>query len=295
MSDAKKRSIRALQTGGICGVNVASYIANGRPSFGVVEDDSVIELTSDGQFSTLRESLNHDVELQSLGNGRSHLIRDVEFMPVIPDARKIFCIGINYQDHSDETGKPVPDNPSVFVRFSDSVVGHRQAVVRPAVSKAFDFEGELAVIIGKPGRHIDEPDALSHVAGYSCFAENSLRDYQFHSTQAIPGKSFWRSGGFGPWMVTADSIADPQSLSLTTRLNGDVMQQGETKDMIFSVARLISYISQFTPLSPGDVIATGTPAGVGFSRDPKVYMKPGDTLEVEISEIGTLCHEVVDE
>jgi 2-keto-4-pentenoate hydratase/2-oxohepta-3-ene-1,7-dioic acid hydratase in catechol pathway len=168
-------------------------------------------------------------------------------------------------------------------------------MVRPKVSTQFDFEGELAVIIGKVGRHFAIDDAMDHVAGYACFNDGSIRDYQRHTTQFMPGKCFWRSGAFGPWLVTCDEVAEPESLQLRTRLNGELMQDARIDDLLFSIPQLVSYISDIWPLAVGDVIATGTPGGVGAFRDPKVWMKPGDTVEVEITNLGTLVNRIVDE
>lgn len=209
---------------------------------------------------------------------------------VIPDAGRIICVGKNYQDHAKEMGGDAPKTPNLFMRTAQSLVGHQQSVVKPFVSEQYDFEGELAVIIGRGGRHIAEERALEYVAGYSCFLDGTLRDYQKHSFTA--GKNFDSSGACGPWLVPAREIPDPQALNLTTRINGEVMQHGTTADMIFSVAQVISYISAFTHLEPGDVIATGTPAGVGAGRTPPLWLKPGDSIEVEIDKLGVLSNMV---
>lgn len=211
---------------------------------------------------------------------------EVEMLPPIPEPEKILCIGLNYKSHVAETGRDLPAQPSVFSRLTNTLVPHGGAFVKPKVSDHFDYEGELAMVIGKPGRYISEAQALSHVAGYSCFNDGSLRDYQKHSVTA--GKNFFRTGGFGPWIVTADVIGNPEDLELTTRLNGQVVQHSNTSLLIYSLAKIISYISEFTPLEPGDVIATGTPEGVGARRTPPLWMKAGDTVEVEISGIGIL-------
>lgn len=210
---------------------------------------------------------------------------------------KILCIGINYRDHAAEASAAAkePANPSIFVRFPGSHSGHEQPIVAPAISEQFDFEGELGVIIGKPAWRISRADALSHVAGYCCFAENSVRDFQKHATQITAGKNFRSSGAFGPWLTTADEVGDPSRLTLVTRLNGAVMQSAALSSMIFPVDALIAYISQFTQLLPGDVIATGTPAGVGALRTPPVWMKPGDLLEIDIPGVGLLRNRVVAE
>lgn len=221
--------------------------------------------------------------------------RDVEFLCPIPDAGKIICVGLNYRGHNAEAGAADPAYPSLFPRFADSQVGHQQPIVAPINSVQFDFEGELAVIIGKPAWRVAEANALDHVAGYSCFAENSVRDFQMHARQVTAGKNFRASGAFGPWLATADSVGDPASLELTTRLNGDVVQSDRVGNMIFSVAALIAYISSFTRLEPGDVIATGTPQGVGFTRDPPLWLRPGDLLSVEISRVGELTNPIIAE
>jgi 2-keto-4-pentenoate hydratase/2-oxohepta-3-ene-1,7-dioic acid hydratase in catechol pathway len=220
---------------------------------------------------------------------------EIEFLPVIPDAGKILCVGINYTTHVKETGRDMPMHPMIFTRFADSQAGHLTPLIRPFVSHKLDFEGELAVVIGKTARHVKAENALEYVAGYSCYNDGSVRDYQKHTIQFIPGKNFPNTGGFGPWLVTSDEIPDPQALHLTTRLNGDVMQDTDTSDMIFGVAELIEYCSTFTELAPGDVIVSGTTGGVGAFREPPVWMKPGDSIEIAISGIGTLRNTIADE
>lgn len=214
------------------------------------------------------------------------------FAPPIPRPGAIWCVGLNYEDHRIETGKAKADYPTLFTRFPVCLVGHGAALLRPRVSEKLDYEGEFAVVIGKPGRHIPEERALDHVAGYSCFDDASVRDYQAHSTQFGPGKNFYRTGGFGPWIASADEIPDPQALSIETRLNGEVVQRSHTSRMSYPVRELIAYLSRITPLRPGDVIATGTPSGVGAARKPPLYLKPGDLVEVEIERVGTLRNPV---
>ena len=213
--------------------------------------------------------------------------------PPVPDTGRIFCIGLNYVAHREETGRKPTDHPVIFMRFAASVMGHGQPVLLPKESTNFDFEGELAVIIGKAGRRIPEARALEHVAGYACFMDGSIRDWQSHTHQFTPGKNFDRSGAFGPWLVSADELGDPNAgLKLETRLNGQVVQTTTTDLMIFSVPIAINYLSSFTQLEPGDVIATGTPGGVGFKRTPPLFMRAGDTIEVEISKVGLLRNSV---
>ena len=212
---------------------------------------------------------------------------------MIPDAAaKLLCVGINYMPHIKEMGRERPERPVLFVRFGDSIVGHGQPLLKPRESEQFDYEGELAVVIGKRARRVSRERALDYVAGYSCFNDGSVRDYQRHSPQFTPGKNFHASGAFGPWLVTADEIPDPRKLTLTTRLNGAVMQHESVGELCFDVPQLIEYCSTWTQLEPGDVIVTGTPGGVGAGRKPPVWMKPGDTVEVEISGIGTLRNPV---
>ena len=223
------------------------------------------------------------------------LLSDVRFMPLIPRPGALWCVGLNYEDHRLETGRAKADYATLFTRFPASLVGHGEALVRPAASHQLDFEGELAVVIGRSGRHIPEAAALDHVAGYACFNDASIRDYQGHSTQFGPGKNFWRTGGFGPFLVSADEIPDPQDLSIETRLNGEQVQKSHTSQMTYPVRELIAYLSRIHPLHPGDVISTGTPSGVGVARDPQLFMKPGDVVEVEIGRVGVLRNEVADE
>lgn len=217
---------------------------------------------------------------------------DVALLPPIPAPARIFCIGINYKAHREETGRAEVAHPTVFVRFASSLAAPGAPLERPAVSEAFDYEGELAVVIGRGGRHIATADALAHVAGYSCFNDGSVRDWQRHTSQFTPGKNFDRTGSFGPWLVTADEIPDPRALTLTTRLAGEVVQRSSVDLLIFDIPALVAYLSTFTALEPGDVIATGTPGGVGMARDPQRWMQPGELVEVEIDGIGVLANPI---
>ena len=212
-------------------------------------------------------------------------------VPADPLAR-IICIGMNYRDHLGEIKVAESKDPVIFTRYLDTLVGHEGQIVRPTVSGTFDFEGEIAVVIGRGGRHIAVEEAMGHVAGYSCFMDGSVRQYQRHSITA--GKNFWRSGAMGPWIVPADRFAadDP---ALVTRLNGEVVQSSRASLMIFDIAQCIAYCSQVMPLAPGDIIATGTPGGVGSRREPPLWMKPGDVIEVEVEGVGTLRNHVVGE
>jgi 2-keto-4-pentenoate hydratase/2-oxohepta-3-ene-1,7-dioic acid hydratase in catechol pathway len=207
---------------------------------------------------------------------------------------RILCVGVNYRPHIREMGREVPDHPVVFTRFPASLVGPDEPVIRPAISEQFDFEGELAVVIGRPGRHVSRSDALGHVTGYCCFMDGSVRDWQTHTSQFTPGKNFDSSGAIGP-VVPAGEIGDPASLTLTTRVNGTVMQTGAVKDLVFDIPALVAYCSTFTELQPGDVIATGTPGGVGAARNPPVWLRDGDVVEVDIPGVGVLRNPVRDE
>ncbi|OXR50039.1 5-carboxymethyl-2-hydroxymuconate isomerase [Pusillimonas sp. T2] len=215
-------------------------------------------------------------------------IHEIKLLPVIPNPDKIICVGLNYETHRKETGRPVEQHPSIFTRFAASQIAAGDPILVPRVSTALDYEGELALVIGRPGRYIKAENAFDHVAGYACYNDGSIRDWQRHSHQFTPGKNFVGTGAFGPYMVTADEISDIEAQTLTTRLNGEIMQQAKISDMIFSIGQIIEYVSSFTPLEPGDVIATGTPGGVGFKREPQVYMKPGDICEIEITKVGLL-------
>ncbi len=212
----------------------------------------------------------------------------------LPDCGKIICIGRNYRGHLAEGNIKLPEHPSVFIRTLESFAPHNGAMVRPSASTDFDYEGELALVIGTPGRHIAPADALSHIFGYTCMNEGSIRDYQFNHSLTV-GKNFYRSGGIGPWIVPAEEIGDPTKLTLRTRLNGTEVQHTITDDLIFDIPTIIAYLSVLLPLNAGDIISTGTPEGVGFARKPPLWLKAGDVVEVEISGIGTLSNAIVDE
>ncbi|MCZ6587490.1 MAG: fumarylacetoacetate hydrolase family protein [Alphaproteobacteria bacterium] len=279
-------------------MKIISYRDSKGDSFGVVDDHGgIVDVGRKGPYPSLRAALTagamDEVAALAAGAAPDTTMDAVTLLPVIPNPDKIVCAGMNYKDHVEEFDREMPDNVTLFVRLTNTLVAHGDDIVRPSVSDNFDFEGELSLIIGKGGRHIAEVDVLSHIAGYTCFLDASVRDYQGHSVTA--GKNFHRTGPLGPWMVTADEISDPAALELTTRLNGEVVQNSTTDMLIYSIPNIVSYISDFTPLEPGDVIATGTPAGVGNGRTPKLFMKAGDTIEVEISGIGTLRNTVIDE
>lgn len=219
----------------------------------------------------------------------------IEWLPVIPNPDKILCIGLNYEMHRKETGRSEVENPTIFTRFANSQIGHLAPLVRPKVSTDFDYEGELAVIIGRSCRHVSRAEAYAQVAGYACYNDGSVRDWQRHTHQFTPGKNFVGTGPFGPWMVTPDELGPLDALRLQTRVNGQVVQDAKLGEMIFDIPRQIEYCSTFTRLEPGDVIATGTPGGVGAKRNPPLWLKPGDIVEVEIDRVGLLRNTVTDE
>lgn len=285
-------------------MKLLSFIHQGRETWGaLVGPDAVVDLgKAMPQYPTLTDYIASGAYLQAntdVANKAADVrLADITFLPVIPKPEKIVCAVRNYMDHHQEVlaagmQRELSEEPPIFLRVWRSQVAHGQSIVCPKVSASLDWEGELAVIIGKPGRNIVEADAFDHVAGYSCYNDGSIREWQFHAKQIASGKNFESTGGFGPWMVTADEIAPNQQLKLVTRLNGEVVQSSHTGHMIFSIAKLISYASTIFTLVPGDVIATGTPAGVGWSRKPQWFMKPGDVCEVEIEGIGTLVNPIV--
>lgn len=285
-------------------MRLISYHMGNSAHIGVMRDDHlfvpVSELHSDipGSLKALLahgESGMAKVARRIAGDAPTKRIEDVELDPVIPDPSVIWCVGLNYRDHMAETGRSPTEKPTLFLRLPISQVGHLQPMVKPKVSDQFDYEGELALVIGKGGRHIPESRAFEHVAGYSCYNEGSIRDYQRHTSQFAPGKTFQGTGAFGPWLVTADEFGDPDQHELVTRLNGNEMQRTKIDMMLFKIPLLISYISAVHTLQTGDVIVTGTPGGVGSRRTPPVYMFPGDRVTIEISGIGTLENPVVAE
>ena len=278
-------------------MKLLSFSADGRNYFGAVSGTGVVTLNDKVNLPDLRTALASgatDAMRKAANESKpDHELDEIKFLPVIPHPSKILCAGVNYRAHAAEVGRDLPKQPSMFVRFNDTLVGHGGELVRPAVSDNFDFEGELALVVGRAGRHIKAENALDHVAGYTCFVDGSVRDYQKFSVTS--GKNFPGTGPLGPWLVTTDEIPDPSKLALTTRLNGTQVQHATTDQLIYSIPRIIAFCSDFTVLSPGDVIATGTPEGVGHGRRPPLWMKSGDTLEVEISGIATLRAHVVDE
>ena len=283
-------------------MKLMSYLSAGQETWGVVIGGGVADLRQRTGCATLADFIASPKFAQRdalvAGLQADTKLSDVVFLPVIPRPEKIVCAVRNYMDHHQEVlaagmQRELSEEPPIFLRVWRSQTAHNAPIIRPTVSDSLDWEGELAVIIGQGGRNIAQADAWNHVAGYSCYNDASVREWQFHAKQIASGKNFESTGAFGPWMVTADEIEPGRELKLETRLNGKVVQSSHTGHMIFSVPRLIQYASTIFTLVPGDVIATGTPAGVGWSKKPPQFMQAGDTVEVEIEGIGLLSNPVV--
>ena len=281
-------------------MKLATFKMGGAPTWGLVDGETIKDVGAvlGSRYPTVKSVIVADAFAEvatAATKAKSYPLADITWLPVIPDPDKILCIGLNYETHRKETGRSEVENPTVFTRFANSQTGHLSPIIRPRVSHDLDFEGELAVVIGKPGRYIARSDAWDHVAGYACYNDGSVRDFQRHTHQFTPGKNFPGTGAFGPWMMTADEFKFRGSQRLQTRVNGQVVQEATFDQMIFDVPRMIEYCSTFTRLEPGDVIATGTPGGVGAKRTPPLWLKPGDTVEVEIDDLGILRNGVADE
>lgn len=279
-------------------MKLCSFTKNGTASWGLVNEAGIVDLGRRGLAADLRAFLAQGdlAPARALADEPADYgLGDVTHAPVIPNPDKIICVGLNYHDHIQETGREETAHPVLFARYAGSQIGQNEALLIPPESEQFDYEGELAVIIGKKGRRISEEDAMSHVAGYACYNDGSIRDWQRHTHQFLPGKNFAATGGFGPWMVTADEISDPSTLHLQTRLNGQIVQDSDVSLLITPLPKLIAYCSTILPLLPGDVIVSGTPGGVGARRNPVLWMRDGDICEVEISNIGTLRNPVMAE
>jgi 2-keto-4-pentenoate hydratase/2-oxohepta-3-ene-1,7-dioic acid hydratase in catechol pathway len=280
-------------------VKLISFRApGGQASYGIVTATGVVDAGRRLEPSSLRSALGAGLleSIRALAQEKpDHALSEVQLLPPIPEPAKLIMIGLNYRSHQEELGVPAPKNPMVIARFANSQVGHGQPIVRPLVSEQLDYEGELAVVMGARAWRVSKDAALSAVLGYACYMDGTIRDFQGHTSQLTPAKSFPGTGAFGPWIVTRNEIADPDSLDLTTRINGEVMQDASTSDMIWGVADLVSYLSTFLELQPGDVICTGTPKGVGSRRNPPRWLKPSDQVEVEIAGIGILGNSVVAE
>lgn len=281
-------------------MKLVTFTAAGQKSWGIVEGDQVAAIgQSAGAPATLRKALEQPDAMAQIAAAAKAAPRlplaSVALEPVLPDPDKILCVGLNYENHRKETGREEVSHPTIFTRFANSQVGHNRPMIRPKASTHFDYEGELALVIGKPGRHIAKADAFSHIAGYACYNDGSIRDWQRHTIQFTPGKNFVGTGAFGPWLVTPDEVGPLDKLRLMTRLDGVTVQETTLGDMIFDIPTIIAYCSTFTQLEIGDVIVTGTPGGVGAKRTPPLWMKAGDRVEIEIDRVGLLQNPIVDE
>ncbi len=277
-------------------MKVASFTFDGRDSYGVKTENGIVEASSGfrARYPDLRAVLAADAlaELAGDADGESIDVASIDYLPTIPNPDKVICVGINYRPHLEEMGRTPPDHPVIFVRFAGSQTGHQQPIVRSRATEQFDFEGELGVVIGRAARHVSRDAAFEYIAGYTCFMDGTARDWQKHTTQFTPGKNFHSSGAMGPTLVSRDEVPDVANLALQTRVNGAVMQEGRVSELIFDIPYLIEYLSTFTELLPGDVIATGTPGGVGAARTPPVWLADGDEVAVDISGIGVLVNQV---
>ena len=283
-------------------MKLVSYRNGGEATFGAVVDGGLAELKArlGGRYADLGAVLAADAlaaaEKAAQGAAADVSLDDIDYLLPVPNPPKIFCVGRNYRAYHEvrEEGK-TPEYPSIFGRFTSSFTAHGEALLKPTESDQLDYEGELGVIIGRPGRHVPAADALDYIGGYTRMNEGTVRDWSKRGTQNCPSKNFYRSGSIGPWMVTADEIADPMKLHIRTTVSGDVRQDGGTELMIFDIAYVIAHISKFTRLEPGDIIATGSPGGSAIEMDPQAWLKAGDTLEVDISGVGTLENPVAAE
>ncbi|CAN7360039.1 fumarylacetoacetate hydrolase family protein [Bosea sp. LjRoot90] len=287
-------------------MRLATILHDGKPTLAAYRGADLIDLAKAG--SGLPESVLAFLEggdeargavARAIDAAPAEAVLDPEavtFLPVVPRPGKIICVGLNYADHSAESGFKQPDYPTLFGRFATSLIGHRAPLIRPNLSDQLDYEGEIAAVIGRRAKHVPKAAALDHVAGYAVFNEGSVRDYQFKAPQWTVGKNFDGTGAFGPALITSDELPPgARGLRIATRLNGETVQSASTDDMVFDVATLISIISEAITLEPGDVIVTGTPAGVGVARKPQLFMKPGDVCEVEVEGIGLLVNPIVQE
>ncbi len=283
-------------------MSFVSFEIDGRASYGIWKDQETwlqAPTAFEAQYPDLKSVIAADrlEELDRLAraSGRTVQASQARLLPVIPNPGKILCVGLNYKSHVAETKRADSEHPAMFTRYADSLLAHGAPMPKPKHTQRFDFEAELAVIIGKGGRAIPQAQAFEHIAGYACFNDGTARDWQRHTHQWTPGKNFPATGPFGPYLATRQEIPDVSQLTVQSRLNGQVMQKASVADLIFTLPVLIEYISGFTPLAPGDVIATGTPGGVGDRREPPVYMKAGDVIEIEITGLGVLRNVITDE
>lgn len=277
-------------------MRLITFFRNGREQIGVRQDDvvipvagSIIQILAEGRLGKVQDDV-------SRFDGSAIPLSDIEYLPLIPRPGKIICIGRNYAAHAAEGGAETPTFPEVFFRGATSLIPHKGIIIRPQCSETLDFEGEVAAVIAKSCRHATEDNALDYIAGYTLFNDATIREYQRFSSQWTVGKNFDSTGAFGPELVTSDELPDGMAgLSLTTKLNGELMQDGQIDNLVFPARTLISILSECMTLEPGDVVVTGTPAGVGYARKPPVWMKHGDTVEIEVEGLGKLINTVQDD
>jgi len=283
-------------------MKLISFEYRGTVSYGAVVGDLVVDIGADlsRQFPTLKDFLAQGApDATALASCQARYpLSSMRLLKPITNPAHIWCLAVNYRDHHKEVEsagriQDLPKSPAVFARYIDSFSAQGEDIFHPGVSEQFDYEGELAVVIGKGGHRIKAVDAFEHIAGYTILNDGSVRDWQFHTRQITPGKNFYRSGAIGPWIVTPDETGDPYDLTIETRLNGEVLQSDKSGLMLHKIPEFIEYVSTIAPLEPGDILATGTPSGVGFSRKPPIWMKPGDTCTVSIERIGVLSNRVV--
>jgi 2-keto-4-pentenoate hydratase/2-oxohepta-3-ene-1,7-dioic acid hydratase in catechol pathway len=281
-------------------MRLASFQNAGVDTWGIVEGEEVVDVGSvlRARFPDLKSLIRaaaYEIAVDSSRSASRLALATLKWLPVIPNPDKILCVGLNYEMHRKETGRAEVSHPTIFARFANSQTAHGEDILRPRVSSKLDFEGELAVVVGKAGRYIPRAEALNHVAGYACYNDGSVRDWQSHTHQFTPGKNFPGTGSFGPWLMTPEELGPLEARRIRTRLNDEVVQDASLGEMIFDIPTILEYCSSFTRLECGDVIATGTPGGVGVKRTPPLWMKPGDVVEVEIEGLGTLRNGIAQE
>lgn len=279
-------------------MKLASFSVGDREGFGAITDGGVVGLT--GRLSGRQQNLRDVLAADAIDEARAAIegvdpdyqVEKVEFLLPIPNSEKIYCVGQNYREHILEMGYEIPTSPSIFSRYARTFVPHNGVMEMPTGSEHFDYEGEMTIVIGKPARNVSEADALNYVDGYTIANDGSVRDWQKRGPQVAPGKNWEKSGMLGPWITTAEEAGDPANMALKTWVNGELRQDGNTSDLVFSAAHLVSYISTFITLMPGDMITTGSPAGVAVGFTPEKWLKPGDRVEIEIGNLGKLTAEV---
>jgi 2-keto-4-pentenoate hydratase/2-oxohepta-3-ene-1,7-dioic acid hydratase in catechol pathway len=278
-------------------MKLVTFVVGGKTTWGAVVDGGVVDLGAKlPAYGDVRSLIAADAvgkaKAAAAGAKADYALNAITLLAPVTNPDKIICVGLNYDEHVRETKREKTEDPALFVRFANSQLGHNQPILIPLESDKLDYEGEIAVVIGKGGRRISEEDAYAHVAGYSCYNDGSIRDLQWATTQWTTGKNFPATGAFGPWLVTVDELPADTKLTLITRLNGKEMQRATTDMMVHSIPRLIAFISRFTELVPGDVIVTGTPGGVGARKTPPLFMKDGDVCEIEVEGVGVLSNPI---